>query len=97
MTQQAIARTLSIVGELASGKRLVLPDSRVIAMREDMTIGFILFHSDGNETIGGWTTLDLRQLNDLLEECGIEIGNLVEACTTYRLLNIVSLYKGVEK
>lgn len=62
-------RTLSIVRELAQGKTIVL-DGYTFAMGEDMTIGVVMTGSDGSH-IGGLSTVDLAQLNRLLNKNGI--------------------------
>lgn len=62
------SRTLQIVKLLAKGKRLSLPDGTQIGMGEDMSIGFVLTGSDGVETIGGLSTMDLSQLNTILNQ-----------------------------
>jgi len=61
-----IDRTLAIVHQLAQGKRLTLPDGLVLAMGEDMSIGFLLMNPNGTETVGGLSTMDLAQLNVVL-------------------------------
>lgn len=66
-----IYRTLSVLKQMADGRILRLPIG-MIGMGEDMTIGFILTHEDGTQTIGGLSTLDLKQLNQLLNK--YEIG-----------------------
>jgi hypothetical protein len=69
--QQQIARTLSIVQQLAQGKRLRLLNGQRIGMGEDMSIGIILTKADGVEHIGGLSTMDLCHLNWLLNENNI--------------------------
>lgn len=64
------ARTLAIVRELAHGKKLSI-DGRTIAMGEDMSIGFEITGSDGEIRIGGLSTMDLAQLNNLLNQHNI--------------------------
>ena len=61
-------RTLSIVRQLAQGRILTLPTGGTIGMGKDMGIGFIMTESDGEERISSWPTMDLRQLNQLLEQ-----------------------------
>jgi hypothetical protein len=65
------ARTMAVVQELAQGKHMKLPNGYEIAMGEDMSIGYVLRHEDGKETIGGLCTMDLSQLNGVLEKQGI--------------------------
>lgn len=69
-----ILRTLSVVKKLANGKKLHLPDGNTIAMGEDMSIGFC--YIVGNEyCISGLATIDLKQLNDILNKH--EIGHAI--------------------
>lgn len=68
-----LARTLSIVRELALGRRLTLPIG-IIAMGEDLTIGFLMTNVDtGEERVGGLQDLTLKELNGLLEKYSIGI------------------------
>ena len=68
-------RTMSIVKELHLGKKLKLSDGYTIAMGEDMSIGYVFTdQADGKETIGGMSSMDLRQLNELLEKYGIGLS-----------------------
>ena len=60
-----IARTLSVVKELADGKRLTLNDGLILAMGEDMSIGYVA-KIDGEEFISGLAVLDLANLNKVL-------------------------------
>lgn len=69
------ARTLSVVKELARGRQLILPDGRVVAMGEDMSIGFVITDSNGEDCIGSLSTMDLRRLNRLLDEN--DIGKVI--------------------
>lgn len=69
-----IARTLSIVKELAMGKTLNLPDGSRIGMGTDMSIGY-LYEIRGEERIAGLSTMDLAQFNHLLNNFGI--GNAI--------------------
>lgn len=65
-------RTVSIIKELYSGKRLHLGTGHTIAMGEDLSIGFVFRNmTTGEETVGGLATLDLKQLNQLLNENNI--------------------------
>jgi hypothetical protein len=75
-----MARTLSIVRMLAQGERLKLPIGTV-AMGDDMSIGFVLTKSDGAEILGGMSTMDLKQLNGLLNKYG---ANMVIPITKRR-------------
>jgi hypothetical protein len=61
-------RTLNIVKELALGKILKLPNGWEIAMGEDMSIGCVIYDAEGNATIGGLSTMDLKGLNRILTE-----------------------------
>lgn len=67
-----LARTLTVVRELAQGKRLRIGD-RELAMGEDMSIGFIITGSDGVDHIGGLSTVDLSELNTLLNHYDINV------------------------
>lgn len=69
-----LARTLSIVKELAMGKTLHLPDGYRIGMGQDMSIGY-LHTLRGEDYVSGLATMDLAQLNHLLNEH--EIGNAI--------------------
>ena len=75
MKQVDHVRTLSIVQQLAAGKRLTLPTGQVIGMGEDMSIGFLIQRADGEERVAGLSTMDLAQLNRLLNE--YDIGMLM--------------------
>ncbi len=37
-------------------------------MAEDMSIGFVMRNSDSETSIGGLSTMDLKELNELLEK-----------------------------
>jgi len=69
---QAI-RTFSILKELRAGKTLKLSIGE-IAMGEDLSIGFIVINSKGEKSIGGLSTMDLKELNILLEREGIGLA-----------------------
>lgn len=71
MEREDHIRTLSIVQQLAQGKRLTLPTGQVIGMGEDMSIGFLIQRAGGEECIAGLSTMDLAQLNRLLNEYDI--------------------------
>ena len=62
-----LTRTLSIVRELAKGRTLRLSDYE-IGMAEDLTIGIVMRNSKGEKSIGGLSSMDLKCLNNLLEE-----------------------------
>ena len=74
MEREDLTRTLSIVQQLAQGKRLTLPTNQVIGMGEDMSIGFLIQHADGEERIAGLSIMDLAQLNQLLNEYNIGLA-----------------------
>lgn len=61
-----INRTLAIVKQLSQGKKLNLPNGYKIGMGVDMSIGFVMIDSTGKEGIGGLSTMDLKQLDQLL-------------------------------
>lgn len=65
-----LPRTLAIVRELAQGKHLVLPCGK-LGMGEDLSIGFLLDDGHGHQTIAGLSTMDLRELDQLLTRHGI--------------------------
>jgi len=69
-----IARTLSVVKELADGKRLTLNDGLILAMGEDMSIGYVA-KIDGEEFISGLAVLDLANLNKVLTK--FKIGPVI--------------------
>lgn len=66
-------RTLAIVNRLADGHRLTLPDGNILAMGEDMSIGFIIKFPDQEEGISMMSTMDLKGLNELLNKHNIGI------------------------
>jgi len=66
-----VNRTLSIVRRLAEGKVLNLPNGSRIGMTEDMSIGFIMENSEGAYMVAGLSTIDLKQLNALLNKHNI--------------------------
>ncbi len=70
------ARTLSIVKQLVQGNQLTIPNVGTIAMAEDMSIGFIGKDLDGNEFVSSLSTMDLAQLNKLLND--EEIGTVIK-------------------
>lgn len=69
--EEELERTLAFVRELGKGRRLPLRRGGTLCMGEDMSIGFLIHDTRGNEVIGGLSTLDLRALNRLLNEEGI--------------------------
>lgn len=75
-TDHEIARTLSIVQQMAQGKRLHLPNGQKIGMGEDMSIGFVITKANGVAHIGGLSTMDICQLNRLLNEHNIGMAIL---------------------
>lgn len=68
MIREDIARTISVIRELADGKELHLPNNRIIAMGEDACIGYVYEDASGETRISGLATLDFAQLNTLLEK-----------------------------
>ena len=66
------ARTLAIVNLLARGKQLKLPGLGTLGMGKDMTIGLVFKKADGAEYVFGPSTMDLAELNEMLDRC--EIG-----------------------
>ena len=67
-----IKRTLHIVCQLAEGKFLRLPDEkRAIAMGDDMSIGYIFTRTNGDQVIPELSTIDLKQLNKILNDNNI--------------------------
>lgn len=68
-----VLRTMSIVNQLAKGKTLTLEEGYVIGMAEDMTIGFVITNSNGDEDISSISELTLRELNNLLNKYEIYI------------------------
>lgn len=75
LTDQQIQlnRTIRVVKELSEGKVLHLPDgSGTIAMGEDMSIGFC-YQVHNRYCISPLATVDLKQLNELLNKHDIHI------------------------
>ena len=71
MIRQDHARTLAIVKQLALGKTIKI-DEYEIGMGNDMSIGVIMTNSKTGEThIGGLSTMDLAQFNNLLNKHNI--------------------------
>ena len=72
-------RTMAVVKDLFNGKRLTLSDGKVVAMGDDLRIGFVMFSFNpeiGKWTergIGGLTTMDLKEFNDLLNDYDIDM------------------------
>ena len=64
-----LKRTLAVIRRMAEGEHLVLPNGLTIGMAEDMTIGYMLQYPDGTWRISGLSTIDLKQLNDELNNC----------------------------
>lgn len=64
-------RTMAVLTDLFAGQQVTLADGHRIGMGIDLTVGFILTHADGSETVGGLEDLSLKQLNQLLERAGI--------------------------
>lgn len=63
-----MTRTLSVVRELANGEQLTLKDGYILAMGEDMSIGFLFVDQHGKESVSGLSTMDLCQLNKILNK-----------------------------
>ncbi len=61
-------RTLAILKNLSKGQQLTIPNIGTIAMAEDMSIGFIAKDADGNEFIMNLSTINLAQLNKMLND-----------------------------
>lgn len=71
--ENQIIRTLSIVRQLSEGK-ILKTSHGVIAMGEDMSIGFAYETGKLQEyAISGLATMDLKTLNRILEEESIGI------------------------
>lgn len=64
-----LKRTLAVVHRMAEGEHLVLPSGLTIGMAEDMTIGYMVQYPDGIWRISALSTIDLKQLNDELNNC----------------------------
>jgi hypothetical protein len=69
MLPNNIARTLAIIREMAEGKILTLRYGCCVGMGEDMRVGFLLTHEDGEVTVP--CSLGLDELDRLLERNGI--------------------------
>ena len=65
-----LRRTLAIIRQMADGMHLTLPNGQRIGMGEDLSIGF-MFEMNGEWRVGGLSTLDLKGLNEVLNENGI--------------------------
>lgn len=68
MIREDIARTISVLRELAEGKELHLPNRQIIAMGEDACVGYVYTDASGETRISGLATLDFAQLNSILEK-----------------------------
>lgn len=64
-------RTMAIVREMSTGKRITLKSGLVIAMDESMKIGPVLRLPDGEEHVAGLSTMDLSELDRLLTLEGV--------------------------
>jgi len=71
MINDDIARTLSIVRQMTQGKHLTLPNGVKIGMADDMTIGVVGTKDDGEDFVFGMSSMDLKQLNELLTKHNI--------------------------
>lgn len=63
-------RTLSIVRQMAKGRLLTLPDSHVVGMGEDMTVGFVVTIR-GEEGVSSISEMTLRELDELLTKADV--------------------------
>ena len=70
-----VARTLSIVREMAMGKQLTLPTGDKVGMGENMMIGAVYVDSNGNEGISPLSSMDLQQLDYILTK--YDIGHAI--------------------
>lgn len=68
--EQQLNRTLSFIKRFFEGKHLTLKDGSKIGMGEDLTIGYIMTNTLGAEGISPMATLDVKQLNDILNKEG---------------------------
>lgn len=66
-----VLRTLAIVRLLAQGERLTLPDGHILAMTEDMAIGYAVHYGSGEWRLSPLATMDLTALDALLTREGI--------------------------
>ena len=64
-------RTIVVVEYLAGGKTLKVGEYK-IGMGSDMSIGF-MHTRDGIDYVDGLSTMDLRQLNEVLNDCSITL------------------------
>lgn len=69
MDKHQFARTMSIIKELAKGKRLTV-GRHTLVMGDDMTIGFLMTRRDGSEFVT--SSITLKGVNDLCEQ--YEVG-----------------------
>jgi hypothetical protein len=65
--EQQLKRTIECVELLANGKFLRLEDGQIIAMSDDMLIGYVL-NVNGELLMSELSTIDLKQLNDILNQ-----------------------------
>lgn len=61
-------RTQSLIKALATGKELIMKNGNILAMGEDMSIGYLVRNQDDETSVIGDFTF--KQLNDLFEKNG---------------------------
>lgn len=66
--KRQLNRTLAAVRRLSEGEQIKLPTGHTIMMGEDMTIGYAIEYPDGSFRISGMSTIDLKELNVLLNK-----------------------------
>ena len=70
VSKMDMVRTISVVRELALGKILTLGNGLGIMMGADMSIGSVI-DVERRKMVAGLSTMDLCELNDLLNKHGI--------------------------
>ena len=61
-----------VLRDLVNGNKYVLSDGRIIGMVEDMSIGFVFMNENGDEAIDKNSTIDLSELNRVLDALELE-------------------------
>ena len=57
-----IGSALAAIRQMAQGKRLMLPDGRVVGMGDDASVGFVSQLQDGERVTGSLTVKDVIEL-----------------------------------
>lgn len=62
-----LKRTIAIIRRMGEGEHVVLPSGYRIGMGVDMSIGF-MHGSDEEWSVSGLSTLDIKELNEILNK-----------------------------